>query len=69
MAWPGADQAPGVALANHGGSLKIVYEWDPATGEWKRYAPDLPAFVNNLSMMRRGHSYWFIAKAALQLPF
>ena len=69
LAWPGADQSPGDALGNQGASLKIVYEWDPASGEWKRYAPGLPSFVNNLSMMRKGHSYWFIAKAALQLPF
>lgn len=69
LAWPGSDQATGEALGGHGGSLKIVYEWDPGSGEWKRYAPGLPAFVNNLSMMRRGHSYWFIARAALKLPF
>ncbi len=56
-------------MGNQGGSLKIVYEWDAASGEWKRYAPGLPSFVNNLSMMRTGHSYWFIAKAALQLLF
>jgi len=69
LAWPGSDQPPAVALASHGASLKIVYEWDPATGEWKRYAPGLPSFVNNLLMMRTGHAYWFIAKAALQIPF
>ena len=69
LAWPGTDQSPAVALGSQGASLRIVYEWDPASGEWKRYAPGLPSFVNNLSMMRKGHSYWFIAKAALQLPF
>lgn len=69
LAWPGNDQAPGVALGKQGTSIRIVYEWDPDSGEWKRYAPDLPNFVNNLSMMRKGHAYWFIARAALQLPF
>ena len=69
LAWPGSDQTPANALGSQGASFKIVYEWDPATGEWKRYAPGLPSFVNNLSMMRTGHSYWFIATAALQLPF
>ena len=69
LAWPGSDQSPAEALGNHGAALKIVYEWDAASGEWKRYAPGLPNFVNNLSMMRKGHAYWFIANAALQLPF
>ncbi|MEP7215616.1 MAG: matrixin family metalloprotease [Anaerolineaceae bacterium] len=69
MAWPGADQASAKALGRHGASLRIVYEWDPATGEWKRYGPGLPSFINNLLTMRTGQAYWFIANAALQIPF
>ena len=69
MAWPGAEQTSAKALGRHGASLKIVYEWDPATNEWKRYAPGLPSFINNLLTMRTGQAYWFIASAALQIPF
>jgi hypothetical protein len=69
LAWPGANRAPGQAISGvQATNLRMVYEWDPASGEWHRWSPLLPAFANNLQMMRSGASYWFIAIAALQMP-
>lgn len=68
MAWPGTDAPPAVALAGQPG-LVAVYGYDPSSGSWSRYIPSLPAFVNNLAMLRQGHAYWFISSAALQIPF
>lgn len=62
LAWPGTNLPPAQALGSQAASLRIVYEWDPVTGEWKRWAPNLPSFVNNLALMKTGVSYWFIGK-------
>ncbi|MBA4181355.1 MAG: hypothetical protein C0506_12260 [Anaerolinea sp.] len=68
LAWPGNNVPPAQAFGSQAAALKMVYEWDPVKGEWKRWAPNLPGFVNNLLMMRQGSSYWFIARAAAELP-
>jgi hypothetical protein len=45
----------------------VVYEWDPATGEWKHYFPGLPGYLNNLKTMREGSAYWVIARTKSSL--
>lgn len=47
--------------------MAVVYEWDATTGEWKRYFPGLPGFLNNLRVLREGNAYWVIAKAKSSL--
>jgi hypothetical protein len=69
LTWPGDNLPPAVALGAQAGALKIVYQWDPATGQWLRYAPGLPAFLNNMLTMKKGQAYWFIANSAAQVPF
>lgn len=66
MAWGGGNVDPAVAFAGNT-SVAVVYEWDPATGEWKRFFPGLPAYLNNLKSMRQGGAYWVIAKAKSSL--
>jgi len=50
-------------------TVAVVYEWDAATGEWKRYFPGLPGYLNNLKSMKQGTAYWIIAKAKASLSF
>lgn len=66
VAWGGGNVDPAVAFAGNS-SVAVVYEWDPATGEWKRYFPGLPGFLNNLKMLREGNAYWVIAKTKASL--
>lgn len=47
--------------------VAAVYTWDATTGQWLRYIPGLPAFVNNLLTMEQGRAYWFVAKGAASL--
>lgn len=68
LTWPGGDTAPAQAFRSQGG-IRIVYAWNAATGEWERYSPGLPAFVNNLKMLKQGQPYWFLANAPLQVEF
>ncbi len=68
VTWPGDDARPEDALRNAAGNILVVYGWDSATGSWKRYAPGLPSFVNNLATLHRGGAYWFIARNPAQLP-
>ena len=69
LTWPGANRAPGQAFGAQVTNLRMIYEWDPASGEWHRWSPLLPGFANNLAMMHGGSAYWFIANLAMQLPF
>ena len=65
---PGSDLPPAVALAGVP-NLKIVYSYDPATGNWTRYIPGAPAYVNNLLSLKKGSAYWFIATGSAQISF
>lgn len=62
ISWPGASTSAAEAFGSNT-SIAVVYEWDPATGAWKRYFPGLPGFLNNLQTLRQGSPYWVIAKA------
>ena len=50
-------------------SIRIVYGYDAATGTWLRFAPGLPAYLNNLALLKKGQVYWFIAKGAGLIQF
>lgn len=68
VAWPGGSMEPSQAFAGTS-TVAVVYEWDAATGEWKRYFPGLPGYLNNLKSMKQGTAYWIIAKAKASLSF
>lgn len=66
VAWPGDNVSPAEAFSGNT-SIKVVYEWNAATGEWRRYFPGLPAYLNNLARLNKGGAYWVIANQASQL--
>ncbi|MBA4180084.1 MAG: hypothetical protein C0506_05790 [Anaerolinea sp.] len=68
VAWPAADVEPARALGASANKVSMVYEWDGASGTWKRYGPSLPGFLNNLLMLRQGGAYWVIAKTGGAVP-
>lgn len=68
LAWPGNDLPPAQALAGVP-NLKVVYAYDPVTGKWTRYLPGAPSFLNNLGLLKKGLSYWFIATGSTQITF
>jgi hypothetical protein len=69
LAWPGADVPPAQALGSLASTIRIIYGYDPTTGSWVRYAPGLPAYLNNMALLKKGQAYWFIAKGAALVPF
>ena len=68
MVWPG-DEIPTVkALGTDPTSaIRVVYGWDPASGNWHRYATNSPVYVNDLPVLKRDQAYWIIAVADTQL--
>ena len=40
------------------GLYRSVWAYDAASGEWERYIPDGPTFLNNLDTMEPGRGYW-----------
>ncbi len=67
LAWPGNDTSPDEALRGLPG-IVAIYAYDASTGQWLRYVPGLPSFVNNLVRMHRGQAYWFISTTKASLP-
>jgi uncharacterized protein YkwD len=68
VAWPGNNISAAEAFGSST-SISVVYEWDPANKEWKRFFPGLPAYLNNLGTLRQGAAYWIIAKNNSNLVF
>jgi hypothetical protein len=68
IAWPGSDVSPAQALSGVP-NLRIVYAWDPATKSWSRFVPGAPGYVSNISMLKKGLSYWFISSGSGSVPF
>ncbi|KAA0240787.1 MAG: hypothetical protein DYG91_10035 [Chloroflexi bacterium CFX7] len=66
LTWPGSNAPVSEALKGTSG-VSAVYTWDAASGQWLRYIPGLPAFVNNLRTMEQGRAYWFVAKSTASL--
>ena len=69
LAWPGGDLPPAVALGAIAPAIRIVYGYDTASGTWVRYAPGLPAYLNNMAVLKKGQAYWFIAKSSALVAF
>ncbi len=67
VGWPEDDIAPEEALGEHGNIITIVYGWDSANGQWQRYGPGVPSYVNTLQLLRKGHAYWIIATGHAQV--
>jgi hypothetical protein len=59
FAWPGGD-SPAAQAVGSVPNLKVVYSYDPVTGNWSRYVPGAPAFLNNLLTLKQGAAYWFL---------
>lgn len=62
LTWPGNDAPPAVALAGLP-AIRAVYEYDPLTGQWKRYVAGAPAYLNTIPLLQNGRVYWFLAAA------
>ena len=66
VAWPGSRVSP-AEVFGPGSQVAAVYEWDPATGTWKRYLPGMPGYLNTLGQLRPGVAYWVIARGQAQV--
>jgi len=62
LTWPGNDAPPAVALAGIP-AIRAVYEYDPFTGQWKRYVAGAPDYLNTIPLLQKGRVYWFLATA------
>jgi hypothetical protein len=63
VGWPGGgSDDPKVALKSIEHTIEVVYRWNSATGEWERYGPGLPPYVNSLKKLLQGEAYWVITK-------
>lgn len=43
-------------------TVRMVYSYDQRTGQWERYGPDLPEWVNSLRNMEHGKAYWIVSR-------
>ena len=60
--------APSQALLGQS-AVAVVYEWDAATKQWRRYAPNVPPYVNNLTTLTQGKAYWFLASGPALIAY
>ncbi len=71
FAYPIAGERPvGAALAGIAGKYSAVYDYDSqdSADPWKLYAPEVPAWVNDLTHLAYGRGYWIEVSEALILP-
>ena len=68
LTWPGAASSPSLALSGPGSVVQAIYGWNAATRTWDRYFPGVPGYVNTLSSLKTGQPYWFVSRAAAQVP-
>ncbi len=61
IGWNGDSVSPADALKGLDGDVRIIYGYDPGTGQWLRYAPGAPAYVNTLPLMETGKAYWVMS--------
>lgn len=66
VAWPGGNVSPAQVFGPDS-NVAVVYEWDAATGTWKRYLPGMPGYLNTLTQLRPGSAYWVIARGQAQV--
>ncbi|MCK9518498.1 MAG: CAP domain-containing protein [Dehalococcoidia bacterium] len=69
VTWPGNTQSAQAALAPYADTVNMVYSYDPATQSWRRFAPGLPDYVNNMHRLEEGQAYWVIASGNSALQF
>ncbi len=67
VAWPGGNVPPSQVFPA-GSNVTVVYEWDPATGSWRRYLPGMPGYLNTLTNLRTGAAYWVITRGPGSVP-
>lgn len=68
IGWSSPDTNPRNAFGAASSMIQVVYGWDRDTESWKRYAPGLPEFVNNLQLLESGKAYWIVATGEAQIP-
>lgn len=62
LTWGGDSISPEKALANSNPTaIEMIYVWNPEAGRWQRYAPNLPAYVNDLQIIHSGDVIWLSA--------
>lgn len=63
--------AVAVALRSVDGAYSMVYSYEPedAADPWKAFAPNAPAWVNDLQSLRYGRGYWIYATASRPIFF
>jgi hypothetical protein len=54
--YSGPVQPAANAFAPLGANLRFAYWWDAPNGEWRRYIPGMPPFINTLTEVRPGES-------------
>jgi len=64
VTFAGARTPSAEALASLGTHLVGVYHWDSATGQWRRYLPAAPAYVNTLQALAPGEAYFVVLEGA-----
>jgi uncharacterized protein YkwD len=67
VSWSGGELSPAELVANAGGSVRMLYRWDEATGTWERFGPGLPWFVQTLESVQPGDALWVVASEPAQL--
>lgn len=62
IGWNGNSTPPAEALDRLDGDVRIIYGYDPDTGQWLRYAPGAPGYVNTLPLVEEGNAYWVMTR-------
>lgn len=60
--WGGDAVPPAQLLAGASSSIEIIYVWDPESGKWRRFGPNLPSFLNDLKVVHPGDVIWLNAR-------
>lgn len=58
VSYAGFVQSPEIALRSLGERVLWVYGWDASRGQWLRYSPGRPDYVNSLQYMVPGEAYY-----------
>lgn len=69
VTWQGDNAPVATVLAGLGGTVRVVYAYNPWFDVWLLYSPGSPSFVQTLTTLVHGEQYWVIANASGELPF
>lgn len=64
VSYEGFVATPAVALRSLGENVRWVYGWDAPRGQWLRYSPGSPDWVNTLQYMVPGTAYYIAVEGA-----